>query len=98
MIIYGNKQDLIYFALRRINLNITDDVIMKTSSEYLTFKELNNIVDMLMLTNLNMNTILTKIESKEGKHISERLNTLDMMNETHDFTLTDIVNSLALKR
>jgi len=97
MTYYGSKQDLIYFALRRSNVNAIDDLVIKTSGEYLTFKELGDIIGMVMLAELNTDPMLTKIESKEGGHVSEEMNVVDRMDETYDFVMTDIINSLALK-
>jgi len=90
MIYYGSKQDLIHFALRRSKVNAIEDLVIKTSSEYLTFKELGDIISMVMLSELDAGPALTIIGSEKGVHISEELNVKDRMDETYDFVITEL--------
>jgi hypothetical protein len=48
-----------------------------------------------MLAELIVNDMLDKIENKEGSHISKEMNVVERMDETYDFVMTNIVNSLA---
>ena len=50
MVLFGKKQDLIYYALRRIINRPIEKVVIKTSAEYLLDGDINEVIRIISLS------------------------------------------------
>jgi len=90
MVFYGDRQDLIYYALRHTLNGRVDTVIIKNSGEFLINESLGDSVSIVMLNNLNMDDVLTTIANDDTEHINEVMS----MNEIMKNAYIDIFNML----
>ena len=82
MIIYGTKEDLLYYALRRIHVGTLDSLIIKTSGEYVLNGELSEVVGTIMLGTVDVDGLLDNIDNQQdNKHKSDEFNISDIISE-----------------
>ena len=82
MVIYGTKEDLLYYALRRIHVGTLDALIIKTSGEYILNGELGEVVGSIMLGTIDVGELLDNIDNQQdGQHKSDEFNISDIISE-----------------
>jgi len=90
MVIYGSKQDLMYYTLRHIYTGTVNDIVIKTSGEYLFYGELSDVVGMVMLGSFDVDDVLEKVENSTEMELASSDNGI------FDTVLGNVVNAILL--